>query len=177
MLVRPTPPPFDWADPFRLEDQLTEDERMLRDAAAEFAQSQLAPRIIAANRDDAAPLQTFTTSADATYDSLEGVSGNQSAPQRPNSDIGGARVYTSQTASAAVQILPVEAQPKRIRNLSNTPLAGRPDTQGVAIGEEIEYRLNTLLPVALLRNFVIRESSPFSMSVNLMDAATSYRTI
>ncbi len=26
--------PFDWADPLRLEDQLTEDERMLRDAAA-----------------------------------------------------------------------------------------------------------------------------------------------
>ena len=35
--------PFDWADPFRLEDQLTEEERMLRDAARDFAQAELAP--------------------------------------------------------------------------------------------------------------------------------------
>ncbi len=35
--------PFDWADPLRLEDQLTEDERMLRDAAHTFAQSTLQP--------------------------------------------------------------------------------------------------------------------------------------
>ncbi|QNE04628.1 acyl-CoA dehydrogenase [Croceicoccus marinus] len=39
---------FDWADPFLLEDQLTEDERMLRDAAHEFAQSKLQPRVIEA---------------------------------------------------------------------------------------------------------------------------------
>jgi len=110
--------------------------------------------------DDAAPLQTFTNTADATYDSLEGVSGNQSAPQRPNSDKGGARVYTSPADSADVQIIPVETQPKRIGNLSNTPVASGPGTQGVAIGEEIDYRLNTLLPVALLRNFVIRDELP-----------------
>ena len=36
---------FDWADPLRLEDSLSEDERMLRDAAAEFAQSTLQPRV------------------------------------------------------------------------------------------------------------------------------------
>ena len=39
---------FDWADPFLLEDQLTEDERMLRDAAREFAQGKLQPRVIEA---------------------------------------------------------------------------------------------------------------------------------
>ncbi|MFT4743837.1 MAG: glutaryl-CoA dehydrogenase [Yoonia sp.] len=43
--------PFDWADPMRLEDQLSEDERMLRDAAAAFAQDKLAPIVTAANRD------------------------------------------------------------------------------------------------------------------------------
>jgi glutaryl-CoA dehydrogenase len=37
---------FDWEDPFRLEDQLTEDERMLRDAARAFAQEKLQPRVI-----------------------------------------------------------------------------------------------------------------------------------
>ena len=43
--------PFDWADPLRLEDQLTEDERMLRDAANTFAQGTLQPRVTAAYRE------------------------------------------------------------------------------------------------------------------------------
>ncbi|THD37792.1 MAG: acyl-CoA dehydrogenase [Sphingomonas sp.] len=37
---------FDWADPFLLEDQLTEDERMVRDTARAYAQDKLAPRVI-----------------------------------------------------------------------------------------------------------------------------------
>ncbi|OYY67658.1 acyl-CoA dehydrogenase [Sphingomonas sp. 28-63-12] len=37
---------FDWADPFNLDDQLGEDERMIRDMAAAYAQDKLAPRII-----------------------------------------------------------------------------------------------------------------------------------
>ncbi len=114
--------------------------------------------------DDAAPLQTFTNAADATYDSLEGASGHQSVPQRPNSDKGGARVYTSQQASAAVRIIPVDTQPKTIVRLSNTPAVSGPAIQGVSVGEEIEYRLNTLLPVALLRSFVIRDELPAGMS-------------
>ena len=36
---------FDWKDPFLLEGQLDEDERMLRDAAAAFAADRLQPRI------------------------------------------------------------------------------------------------------------------------------------
>ena len=36
---------FVWNDPFLIEDQLTEDERMIRDAAAAFAADKLAPRI------------------------------------------------------------------------------------------------------------------------------------
>ncbi len=38
--------PFDWADPFNIDDQLTEDERMVRDAAHGFAQGTLQPRVI-----------------------------------------------------------------------------------------------------------------------------------
>ena len=37
--------PFDWADPLRLDDLLSEDERMLRDAARAFAEDRLAPRV------------------------------------------------------------------------------------------------------------------------------------
>jgi glutaryl-CoA dehydrogenase len=36
---------FQWDDPFLLNDQLTEDERMIRDTAAAFAADKLAPRI------------------------------------------------------------------------------------------------------------------------------------
>ncbi|WP_416171706.1 acyl-CoA dehydrogenase [Haematobacter missouriensis] len=36
---------FTWDDPFRLETQLTEEERMLRDAAHAFAQDRLMPRV------------------------------------------------------------------------------------------------------------------------------------
>ena len=39
---------FAWEDPFRLADQLTEDERMLAESARAFADSRLAPRIRAA---------------------------------------------------------------------------------------------------------------------------------
>ncbi|TIV62860.1 MAG: acyl-CoA dehydrogenase, partial [Mesorhizobium sp.] len=36
---------FVWNDPFLIEDQLSEDERMVRDGAAAFAADRLAPRI------------------------------------------------------------------------------------------------------------------------------------
>ena len=37
---------FDWADPLLLDDQLTEDERMVRDTARAYAQDRLLPRIV-----------------------------------------------------------------------------------------------------------------------------------
>ena len=43
---------FQWDDPFLLENQLGEDERMLRDAARAFAEEKLQPRVIAAYRDE-----------------------------------------------------------------------------------------------------------------------------
>ncbi|MCT8266122.1 acyl-CoA dehydrogenase [Afifella sp. JA880] len=39
---------FDWADPFFLEDQLSEEERLIRDTAHDYAQEKLAPRILEA---------------------------------------------------------------------------------------------------------------------------------
>lgn len=44
--------PFAWEDPFDLDDQLTEEERMIRDAARGFAQGELQPRVIDAYRDE-----------------------------------------------------------------------------------------------------------------------------
>ena len=44
--------PFHWDDPLLLNDQLTEDERMVRDAAHDFCQSTLAPKILNAFRNE-----------------------------------------------------------------------------------------------------------------------------
>ena len=42
--------PFDWEDPFFLDDQLTEEERAIRDAARDYCQDKLMPRVLEANR-------------------------------------------------------------------------------------------------------------------------------
>jgi len=41
---------FNWEDPLSLDSALTEDERMVRDAARDYCQSKLMPRVLEANR-------------------------------------------------------------------------------------------------------------------------------
>jgi len=43
---------FNWEDPLLLDTQLTEEERMIRDAAAEYAQGRLMPRVLDAYRNE-----------------------------------------------------------------------------------------------------------------------------
>ncbi|MDG2533598.1 acyl-CoA dehydrogenase [Sphingomonas sp. HITSZ_GF] len=43
---------FDWADPFGLDAQLTDEERMVRDAARDYAQGELLPRVTKAFLDE-----------------------------------------------------------------------------------------------------------------------------
>ncbi len=43
---------FDWQDPFRIDDQLNEEERMIRDSAHQYAQDNLATRVKQAYRDE-----------------------------------------------------------------------------------------------------------------------------
>ena len=50
---------FDWADPFFLDDQLTDDERMIRDTARSYAQDRLAPRLIEAFNDETTDVAIF----------------------------------------------------------------------------------------------------------------------
>ena len=57
--------PFDWADPLNLADQLTEEERMIRDAARAFAQGVLQPRVIEAYRDELAAPELFPLMGEA----------------------------------------------------------------------------------------------------------------
>lgn len=50
---------FDWEDPFRLETQLTEDERMIRDSAKAYAQEKLQPRVIEAYAEEKTDPEIF----------------------------------------------------------------------------------------------------------------------
>ncbi len=43
---------FQWDDPLLLDEQLSEDERMVRDAAHDYCQEKLMPRILLANREE-----------------------------------------------------------------------------------------------------------------------------
>ena len=45
-------PVFDWADPFALDSQLSEDDRLVRDTAKAYAEDRLAPRIVEAFREE-----------------------------------------------------------------------------------------------------------------------------
>ncbi|KQX16239.1 MULTISPECIES: acyl-CoA dehydrogenase [unclassified Ensifer] len=50
---------FQWDDPFLLDDQLTEDERMIRDTARAYAQDRLQPRVIDAYREESTDPEIF----------------------------------------------------------------------------------------------------------------------
>ena len=52
LIARSKPANFNWEDPFLLEEQLTEEERMIRDTAKAYCQDKLMPRIIEANRNE-----------------------------------------------------------------------------------------------------------------------------
>ena len=54
-----TKAPFQWADPFLLDQQLTEDERMVRDAAYAYCQEKLAPRVLEMFRHEKTDLTIF----------------------------------------------------------------------------------------------------------------------
>ena len=56
---------FEWDDPFLLEEELSEDERMLRDAARAFAEDRLKPRVMDAWRDETADPSIFREMGEA----------------------------------------------------------------------------------------------------------------
>ena len=56
---------FEWSDPMLLERQLTEDERMLRDAARQFASDVLQPRVTRAYREETSDPELFPLMGEA----------------------------------------------------------------------------------------------------------------
>ena len=59
MSVRADEVPFNWKDPFLLEEQLTEEERMVRDTAKQYAQNELLPRVREAYRHEKTDPEIF----------------------------------------------------------------------------------------------------------------------
>ncbi|MCY3780857.1 MAG: acyl-CoA dehydrogenase [Chloroflexi bacterium] len=55
---------FHWDDPFLLNDQLTDEERMVRDAARDYCQGKLMPRILEANRHETFDRDIYTEMAE-----------------------------------------------------------------------------------------------------------------
>ena len=51
-MAEPAILPFDWADPFDLNHQLTDEERLVRDTAEGYAQEKLQPRVTSAYLDE-----------------------------------------------------------------------------------------------------------------------------
>ncbi len=56
---KPQQAAFQWDDPFLLEDQLTEDERMIRDTARAYAQEKLQPRVTQAYLEEKTDREIF----------------------------------------------------------------------------------------------------------------------
>ena len=52
IVARAKPASFNWEDPFLIEDQLTEEERMIRDTTRAYCHDKLMPRVIDANRNE-----------------------------------------------------------------------------------------------------------------------------
>jgi glutaryl-CoA dehydrogenase len=59
MSVRSDNIPFNWQDPFSLEEQLTEEERLVRDTAKQYAQGKLQPRVLNAYRNETVEPEIF----------------------------------------------------------------------------------------------------------------------
>ncbi|MCH7942917.1 MAG: acyl-CoA dehydrogenase [Proteobacteria bacterium] len=53
-------PVFQWDDAFLLDDQLSDDERMIRDTTHDYAQDKLMPRILMANRNEIFDIEIMT---------------------------------------------------------------------------------------------------------------------
>ncbi len=56
---KPPKPVFDWPDPFLIDDQLTDEERMIRDTAHEYCQDKLMPRVASAYLEERTDREIF----------------------------------------------------------------------------------------------------------------------
>ena len=58
-MAKKTSARFDWSDPFLLDQQLTEDERMIRDTARDYCKDKLAPRVLEMFRKEGTDISIF----------------------------------------------------------------------------------------------------------------------
>ena len=58
---------FDWADPFLLAEELSEEERLIRDAARDYCTDRLQPRVLEANRNEVFDTSIFREMGDLGF--------------------------------------------------------------------------------------------------------------
>jgi len=123
---------FVWEDPLLLDEQLTEDERMVRDAARAYCQDKLAPRVLEAFRHEKTDAKIFPEMAgmlenpDAAFAKLKELGlglfgGAVGAPQGQAAPGTG-----NQQSGPAGSIL--QGIGDILKNLGNTPGSGQPST-------------------------------------------------
>lgn len=121
---------------------------------------------------DVQPGQSFVNSATSSYDSLSGPSGAQTVVLSASGTTGGARVYSTTPVSATIQIALPTTKQKEISDLSqlNHVPTLWPSTQPVSIGEEIRYKLHTMLPISKLKSFTITDQLPVGIRCKELQA-------
>ena len=60
--------PFDWEDPFLFNQQLTDEELMVKDTVAKYAQDKLAPRVIKMYREEGVDRSIFQEMGELSTD-------------------------------------------------------------------------------------------------------------
>ncbi|RVU39196.1 acyl-CoA dehydrogenase [Hwanghaeella grinnelliae] len=58
---------FQWEDPFQIDEQLSEEDRMIRDSAAQYCQEKLMPRVLEANRNETFDRSIFKEMGDMGF--------------------------------------------------------------------------------------------------------------
>ncbi|MCW9012187.1 MAG: isopeptide-forming domain-containing fimbrial protein [Gammaproteobacteria bacterium] len=120
--------------------------------------------------DSAIPGQSFDLSTTASFDSLNGASGNQN-PASASGSASGARQYTNNaTATLTVSSISIATPSKGFIDKSNiadvpfaAPVPPAATTADVTPGEEVEVQLSVEVPISTLRNFTISDVLPAGM--------------
>jgi alkylation response protein AidB-like acyl-CoA dehydrogenase len=91
---------FNWEDPLLLDQQLTEDERMVRDTAASYAQDKLAPRVLEAFRNEKTDPAIFREMGEMGLLGTDDSRASTAAPASTTSAMAGRRARSSASIRA-----------------------------------------------------------------------------
>ncbi|MEO0548290.1 MAG: hypothetical protein AAFZ91_00095 [Pseudomonadota bacterium] len=109
------------------------------------------------------PSASAINSADYLFDTLNGVSGSQTAPTGANNDSDGA-FEDGDTVTATVRIDAVDL----IKSLTLTSVGGDTSTD-VVVGERADFQLSIVLPAGTAEDFLVEDLLPEGMALVARD--------